>query len=318
MQVSFVISSQSDLERLKKTVDSILNQKNKSFEIIILFDSKVDAEKKEYINELFEQNKNIIISENSKVQDTAQHWNISKLLASGKYMVFVKEGDHIFENFVDEIEKISNDHNPDMIQFDLEYYGLLEQTSVKTLLQTNRVYDLENEKEVFAYIRRIIYSKAFKTQICKENKINFRPKVRFDSLFTFEFLKHSKTFFATDKILTKHKVSVMRYSAFDIINQWPHIMNYFRSIGEYKQIADELHYAYYYELCYNFINLVNLFDDDVLYRNVLNKCKWKAKKDKIDKFIRVNKIFLQNPDPIFTERVHKFNEYIDSELSKIR
>ncbi|MBY7703966.1 hypothetical protein JIY74_27300 [Vibrio harveyi] len=73
MQVSFIISSQSDLERLKKTVGSILNQKNKSFEIIILFDSKVDAEKKEYLNELFEQNQNIIISENNKVQDTAQH-----------------------------------------------------------------------------------------------------------------------------------------------------------------------------------------------------------------------------------------------------
>ncbi|AEM68973.1 glycosyltransferase [Mycoplasma putrefaciens] len=318
MLISFVISPQSRLDRLESTINSILNQTNNAFEIILIIDSKTTTDQiKQYLDNLFDNNKNIIISENNRSQETSQEWNLAIDIANNKYLVFVKEGDLLKPDFVEQINRIVQQKNPDLIQFDSKYTGLLTNVSKNVCLDKNQLYNLEKSYDPFAYVRRLIYSKAFNLEVIKKNNIYFRRKVRFDSLFTFEFLSYAKTFYATDQVLSDHLVSVMKYSALDIINQWPHIMNYFRKIGRYKQLSDQLNYAYYYELCYNFLDLVKLFNNPTLYKKALNQSQEKVT-NKLDKFIKQNKTFLENKDPDFTQRMNEFNNYINSELKKIK
>ncbi|SYV96485.1 Uncharacterised protein, partial [Mycoplasma putrefaciens] len=75
MLISFVISPQSRLDRLESTINSILNQTNNAFEIILIIDSKTTTDQiKQYLDNLFDNNKNIIISENNRSQETSQEW----------------------------------------------------------------------------------------------------------------------------------------------------------------------------------------------------------------------------------------------------
>ncbi|UZK64472.1 glycosyltransferase family 2 protein [Mycoplasma mycoides subsp. capri] len=318
MLVSFIIASQAHLDRLKTTVDSIKHQTNSSHQTIIISDSKyTDNTKRQYIKEIFDNSESIVLSENNIPQDTATDWNCAMQLANGKYVVFVKEGDFLYPNFVEEIQKISDKHNADLVEFNQNYNGLVDDQISYNLLEANKLYDLNKDYEVFAYIQRLIYTKAFKLDIIRKNNLTFRRKVRFDHLFTYKFLSYSNTCYISDDYLSLHRISVMKYSAFDLLRQWPHIINYFRQINKYKLLSDQLTYAHYYQTCYKFLDLIEKYNNPVLYKKALNITENKLK-TKINRFIKKNKVFLENKDTKFNQRMNDFERFIYSELKKIK
>ncbi|KKW61200.1 glycosyltransferase [Mycoplasma capricolum] len=318
MLVSFIIVSQTHLNRLKTTIDSIKHQTNDSHQTIIINDSKyTDNAKRKYIKEIFDNSNNIILSENNIPQDTSSDWNIAMELATGKYVVFVKEGDFLYPNFVEQIQKVSDKNNADLIEFNQNYNGLLEDQISYNLLKGNKLYDLNKNYEVFAYIQRLIYTKAFKLEIIKQKNLSFRRKVRFDHLFTYKFLSLANNCYILDDYLSLHRISIMKYSAFDLLRQWPHIINYFRQIDKYKVLSDQLTYAHYYQTCYKFLNLIEKYNNPVLYKKALNFTQSKVK-NKINGFVKKNKIFLENKDPEFNQRMNEFERFVYSELKKIK
>ncbi|SRX64474.1 glycosyltransferase family 2 protein [Mycoplasma mycoides] len=185
------------------------------------------------------------------------------------------------------------------------------------LLEANKLYDLNKDYEVFAYIQRLIYTKAFKLDIIRKNNLTFRRKVRFDHLFTYKFLSYSDTCYISDDYLSLHRISVMKYSAFDLLRQWPHIINYFRQINKYKLLSDQLTYAHYYQTCYKFLDLIEKYNNPVLYKKALNITENKLK-NKINRFVKKNKVFLENKDTKFNQRMNDFERFIYSELKKIK
>ncbi|UKS53856.1 glycosyltransferase family A protein [Mycoplasma feriruminatoris] len=318
MLVSFIIASQAHLDRLKTTIDSIKHQTNSSHQTIIISDSKnIDSTKRQYIKEIFDNSTNIILSENNIPQDTASDWNLAMKLVSSKYVVFVKEGDFLYPNFVEEIQKVSDKHNPDLIEFNQNYNGLIEDQISYNLLEGNKLYDLNKDYEVFAYIQRLIYTKVFKVDIIRQNNLTFRRKVRFDLLFTYKFLSNSNTCYILDDHLSLHRISVMKYSAFDLLRQWPHIINHFRQINKYKFLSDQLTYAHYYQTCYKFLDLIEKYNNPVLYKKALNFVENKVQ-NKVNKFVNKNKVFLENKDLGFNQRMNDFERFIYSELKKVR
>lgn len=87
--------------------------------------------KEYYLNELFWTNQTLSLRVKQQGSRSIQHRNISKLLATvGKIYGFCfKERDDIFEKkFSLDGRKNSNEHNPDMIQSDLELLQFIRRT----------------------------------------------------------------------------------------------------------------------------------------------------------------------------------------------
>jgi hypothetical protein len=64
-----------------------------------------------------------------------------------------------------------------------------------------------------------MYGKLFRTQYLHDFRLRFRPSVRYDALFVYKALGHARTFYNSSLVLLMHKISVLKYSAFDLANQ---------------------------------------------------------------------------------------------------
>jgi exonuclease I len=114
-----------------------------------------------------------------------------------------------------------------------------------------------------------------------------------------------------------HKISVLKYSAFDLANQWPHIFNYYRRIGIYKDLKDELNYAYFYNLIFNFLLLIKHFNNQQLYRKALRFVDTKLA-HRLEDFRTRDKVFKLTKDEEFIQIINNFPNFIKTELKNNR
>lgn len=318
MLLSFVICAQGKENKLFKTINSLKRQTIDDYELIIVNDDpSIEKESIEFLKDQFRENEKITVAFNNKGQGSATNWNTGLQLASGEYVSFIKEGDILEPNFIEEIKKITQGKKPkiDILEYRLNFTGLFESTTT-TVLQMDKVYELPKSTEVFAHFNQMIYGKIFRLKYLKDFRINFRRSVRFDTLFLYKALGQARTFYFSSKVLCNHRSTVLKYSAFDLVNQWPHILNYYRRIGAYKELKDELNYAYYYQMTYDFLNLVKEFGNKQLYKKALKYADTKME-NKIKSFMKTNSVFLEDRNPEFTKRIKEFEGFVSSELRKI-
>ncbi|AVN64628.1 MULTISPECIES: glycosyltransferase [Mesoplasma] len=318
MLVSFIISSQAREEKLFKTINTLKKQTNDSYELIIVVDEpNIEKEAIDFVRDQFIENDKIMLIFNSKGQGESLNWNNGIELARGEYVSFLKEGDLINENYVQTVQNIveSNQAKIDLIEVQYEQSNLFE-GHTQPLLETNKLYDLQDNKEVFAYISQEVYGKLFRSKFIKDFRITFKKNVRFDMLFLFMALAHSRNFYLSGDVLFKHKVSVPKYSIFDIVNQWPHVLNYYRRIGTYKEFKDELNFAANYCMAYDFLNLSKSIKNPAIHKKAILFVNTKLDR-KVKEFITQNAIFLENANPDFTIRMENFNSFINERLKKL-
>jgi len=318
MLVSFLISSQAKDELLFKTLLSLKKQTDEDFEIIIFNDEASSASSREhntFLSDIFVENNRITLVNNSKFQGHSFNWNLGIEIAKGDYIAILKEGDIVEPVYVETIKHIlteSVDTKVDIIQVQKQLTGLISKEYAQ-YLEEDKLYTLPQDKEVFAYVQQSIYGKLFRTQYLKDFRLKFRTSVRYDALFVYKALGHARTFYISSAILQLHKISVLRYSAFDLANQWPHILNYYRRIGIYKDLKDELNYAYFYNLNFNFLLLVKHFQNPQLYKKAIKFTDTKLS-HRLDNFIIKNKIFSLKKDNEFTDIILNYSNFIKNEL----
>ncbi|PPE04167.1 glycosyltransferase family 2 protein [Williamsoniiplasma lucivorax] len=318
MLISFIIASQGKEERIFKTINSLKKQTNNDFEILLINDDpNIEKESLYFIREQFEQNENVTLVLNNKSQGSSSDWNTALQLAKGEYFAIIKEGDVLEPIFVETIHNVvaKESKKLDIIQFKQELLGIAQGYNNNDLLESDRVYDLTNEKEVYAYINQELYGKVFRLQFLKDFRLNFRSWNRFDTLFIYQALGHARTFYQISEKLNTHRRNVLKYSAFDLVNQWPHILNYYRRIGAYKELKDELNYANIYGLTFHFLKMVAKFDNKQLYKKALKYVKTKME-GKLIPFTTENKIFLDQKNEEFTNYILEFNTFINNEIKK--
>ncbi|WP_026389570.1 glycosyltransferase family 2 protein [[Acholeplasma] multilocale] len=318
MLLSFIISAQGREDKLFKTITSLRKQTNPDFEIIIVNDDpNIEKESIEFIKDQYKENEKVIVAFNNKGQGSSTNWNTAIELASGDYFAIVKEGDILDFNFVEEIKNMTANKKPklDIIEHQSQFSGIYE-VQTGTVMKLDHTYSLPTDKEVYAYVNQSVYGKVFRTKYIKDFRINFRRSVRFDTLFVYKALGHARTFHVSSKVLVSHRTNVLKYSAFDLVNQWPHILNYYRRIGAYKELKDELNYAYYYQLNFDFLNLVKEFDNKQLYKKALKYAETKTQ-NKLKGFIKSNEVFVEGRDEAFVKRINTFENFTASELRKL-
>ncbi|QEH61338.1 glycosyltransferase [Spiroplasma chinense] len=313
MLLSFVVVSQDTNSSFEKTIDSIYAQTDNDYEVIIVSDkSMADNAKEVYGRDKFWNNNNVKLVLNNSIQGLSVSWNTAIDLAEGKYIKFVNQGDSIKPNYVEEmkktVEKFKSDEI-DIIEYDVQLVGLTN-TTIETYLEKDNVYELANCYDPYAYTNSILFNKVFRTKLLQDFGFKFRRFVRFDMLFIYKVLGQTDKFlYRSGEPLEEVMVAPVQYSAFDLVNQWTHILNYYRRIAKFKDLKDYLNYAYYKTMVHIWLWMIKHYDNKLLLKKASSFVERKFA-EKQEDFVAENKVFKQQKDARFTEICTNFSKYI--------
>jgi glycosyltransferase involved in cell wall biosynthesis len=319
MFLSYIYSiNGSDLEKVKHTLESINAQTDKDFEIIVLSDvSENSEETNQYVRDFFWANKNVKFVENSELQGVAVSWNTGLEICEGEYSIFVNASDVILPNHIETLKKARNELGEiDIFEYTVHLGGLAD-SATKSFIDKNKVYHLKKTNEPFAFINDLIQSKAFKTSVIKTYAFKFRRFVRYDMLFTYKFLGQAQTYaFVDSEPILETRIEETNFSIFDLTNQWPHVFNYYRRIGKFREISDELNYAYYKTIVHIWLWWVKKYKNKVLMKKAIAFAQRKFE-DKRESFMNSNKVYKLKKDETFTDIVENFGKWLKEILKSI-
>ena len=113
MLVSVIMPYYKKLEYVSKSIDSVLNQSYKKFELIIIYDDE-NKDDLIHLKKIAEKNKKIKIIENSKNLGAGQSRNIGIKYSNGELVSFIDSDDYWFK---EKISKQINFMNKDKLDF---------------------------------------------------------------------------------------------------------------------------------------------------------------------------------------------------------
>ncbi len=177
VKFSIIIPFHNSSNFLKKSVLSIINQKRKDIEIILVNDNSTDKSEKK-ISILKKKNSYIKYLKNKKNLGVGVSRNKAIRKAQGQYLIFLDSDDQLYKNSINKIEEtIIKKNNPDIV---------ILKHKKSTLPPTNKklIEDLKNKKKVDHLIKYLLKSKipfadcwffCVKNKILKDNQIFFPP-----------------------------------------------------------------------------------------------------------------------------------------------
>lgn len=187
-KISIIVPVYNTSKYLKKCFDSILLQKYKNIELIIINDGSTD--KSLSIIKEYEKKDNRIIVIDKKNSGQADCRNIGIEIATGDYLMFVDSDDYLeidaFETLVNHINK----NKCDILCFD--YYSVIDDKKNHEISMNNYIDDI---KRNYYLSNPCPWNKIFKTKILKDNNFKFLVGYIYEDLATIPL-----TTFYTDKI----------------------------------------------------------------------------------------------------------------------
>ena len=177
LKISVVVPVYNTEKYLKRCVDSILNQKMKDYELIIVNDGSQDNSE-EIIKKYEQQYSNIIKyykKENGGLSD-ARNYGVAK--ATGKYICFIDSDDYIAEDLFEKLEKYI-EQDVDLIKY--KCIRVNEQNEIIEKV-TGPVFDKKSGQEAFneLYSSDVLMETAwlylYKAKYYKENNYEFPIK----------------------------------------------------------------------------------------------------------------------------------------------
>ena len=246
--ISFIIPCYNCEKTICRCIDSIINQKLNSYEIIIIDDGSSDNTKK-IIDEKYINIKEIkYYYKENEGQGIARNYGIQKAL--GEYITFIDSDDFYYKKSLKRIEENLND------EFDIIIFGLKKSENIKKdfkkndknvyIFYGNQINILEGiliAKGDFNWIDASCCNKIYKKDIIKENNIFFKSEKKVfseDSLFNLEYY----AFVKKGKVL-----SITAYCYYLNNESFTHtyhensLEKIAKMILEYKDVVDK----YYYE-----------------------------------------------------------------------
>ncbi|WP_342224152.1 glycosyltransferase family 2 protein [Spiroplasma endosymbiont of Asaphidion curtum] len=277
--ISFILTSSNDTNKLEITLNSILKQNGKDYEIIIV-DDKTKDDTLEYISKFFQEHSDIIkVISSWREIETANAWNLALSNAKGTYVLFLQPGYKLINNFMESIiQEINNNDEPDLIEFMVQYSNVYHHVSSRRLKNNNLYHPLLN-REVFALIHHSLFNKLFKRKIITSHKITFRRSNRFDLLFIYKILPWIETLYTSTKILLDIEIEpLLNFNSFDFLKQWVHIYNYYKQINLARELTEELEYAFVRFHYYTFLKIIAPTGNKVLVKKAVKEVTNKVTK----------------------------------------
>ena len=187
-KLSIVVISLDTKLSFLKTIESIINQKNKNFEIIV-----VDGDSKDGTAEEILKMKNIfsnyLIEKDKGIYD-AMNKGIN--YASGNWTIFLNSGDTLFNS-----ETIDYLLNEDLINYDIVFgHTIVKNNNLEYLMYSNY---FNNKCVQMPFCHQ---SSMVKTNILKSIKFNLNYRLSADFNFFYECLITNKSFFNLNKTIS--------------------------------------------------------------------------------------------------------------------
>lgn len=198
--VSVIIPVYNVEEYLKECLESVVNQTYKNIEIITINDGSTDNSLN-ILKSYASKYKNIkIISQKNSGQSVARNVGINK--ANGKYIFFLDSDDYIMLNTLEELIKIMEKYNLDIIRFGAEpffdkYSKKIDsmQYDFSMYFETNKIYTKNELLKVNTrsfWPSPVLY--VFRKDILVKNHITFKPGIMHeDILFTTELFLNCRS-----------------------------------------------------------------------------------------------------------------------------
>lgn len=191
MKISIIIPVYNAEKYLAVTVDSILNQDYKNFELILVNDGSTDSSLK--ICEHYAQNDNRVkvITQLNKGVSVARNTGIEN--ASGEWITFIDSDDWIGPNY---FLPVLNNANADVVLSSIQI--IKDGVVIKYKNFENYLYDNESFLNKFSMHEHHYaepFAKFFKRDIIIENNLRYIPNLSFseDRIFNLAYILHCKT-----------------------------------------------------------------------------------------------------------------------------
>lgn len=221
IKVSIIVPIYNSEKYLSKCIDSIIKQKYKNIDILLIDDGSNDKSY-EICKEYLKKDKRIkVFSQKNSGPSSARNLGLDK--ASGEYIIFVDSDDYIESDFISTMMK-QND-NYDVI---ISNYNIVSNNKVKFL--DNKIFYYDNFLE-FIVANRLWgpVCKLIKKDIIK-NKYNENYSIGEDLLFWYDNYKNIKTFKYIDEykyyyvqncssLMNDKVLKISKLQSFEIFNE---------------------------------------------------------------------------------------------------
>ena len=293
---------------LKKAISSILQEKIKDIEIILVND-RSDDRSLQICRNFKKKNKNIVLINNKKNLGPAETRNKGIKKAKGDYIVFLDSDDYFIKNSLKTIKKkIIQNNFPSVIINDSRRGGKRRNNSYLNHFK-NGVYQKED------FIKKLVKHKIFinecwnlviqKNKILKKNKfLNIR--LAEDNAYVMETLFKMKNILVNKKLTVEHTTRIdsakhlegfnSAYSYLIIINKYLNLIKHYRNNSLFTQ--------------YIFFRVHITLEHLKAYIYLLNK-------DEILRFYKLRKFELLKRHKILNYNYKKFKRKFEYKLNKI-
>lgn len=208
--VSVIMPVYNAVKYLANTIESILNQTYKDFELILIDDGATDgsseickdyAQKDSRIIYINQQNKGICAARNKGI-----------LIANGKYLAF-SDHDDIYElNYLQRLYDLAEESNADVVKCSVKYYNQDSSGKIKeeySILKEEVILhrDIIDRYCEFPICFWGVWNALYKRELIRKNFIEFDETMKYgqeDFMFNIELLPHITKMASTSECLYVH------------------------------------------------------------------------------------------------------------------
>ncbi len=247
MKLSFIYHVNSNWETLEKSINSIFNQTNKNFELILVYDDP----NKNVVNEIskFKFNKLKKFKFVSTNQKIGHSWsfNIGLDLAKGDYIYYLGSNITISKDFVKNIlHLIDNNKDCDLIVIDNKQSKVITKTFNKIGI------------DLFSVLTPSIKNKIYNVEFLRKNKIYFELFKYYPLMHLLKCLDCMKkaVFYNNPKLVTFANNKKYSYNLYNIFEQSTYLIENKDKFNFLKNNKDNnicFEYMIIYSILYSFL-----------------------------------------------------------------
>lgn len=198
---------------IKVSIESVLNQTFKNFELILVDDGSPDNCPKICDNYADIDSRIKVIHKVNGGLSSARNAGLS--IAAGQYIQFLDSDDKLETNCLEELARITSTYNSDVIIFGVNIYCSDYEKPVKNCISQPLSFtsqqDVRNNYSLLAYkgLWNYAWDKLYKKEIILDNRIKFNSnydKVCEDTVFLVDLFLHVKSIYVSEMILHNYYI----------------------------------------------------------------------------------------------------------------